>query len=72
MVMYDKLINKYGYRECDEKHILPNVKNNQNLKKYDQHNICLGSLTDTSQSETNKNNPSTFGSRPGGLREAIK
>ena len=33
MVMYDKLINKYGYRECDEKHILPNAKDNQNLKK---------------------------------------
>ena len=33
MVMYDKLINKYGYRECDEKHILPNAKNKQNLKK---------------------------------------
>ena len=31
--MYDKLTKKYGYRECDEKHILPNSKNQQNLKK---------------------------------------
>ena len=43
----------------------------QNFKKHVQHNICLGSLTDTSLSEK-KNNPHTFGSRPGGLREAIK
>ena len=33
MGMYNKLTNKYGYRECDEKHILPNAKNKQNLKK---------------------------------------
>ena len=31
--MYDKLTNKYGYRECDEKHILPNAKNQKNLNK---------------------------------------
>ena len=30
--MYDKLTKKYGYRECDEKHILPNRKNKQNPK----------------------------------------
>ena len=33
MVMYDKLTNKYGYRECDETHILPNSKSQRNLKK---------------------------------------
>ena len=31
--MYDKLTNKYGYRECDEKYILPNAKNKKNTKK---------------------------------------
>jgi len=33
VAMYDKLTKKYGYRECDEKHILPNAKNKQNLTK---------------------------------------
>ena len=30
--MYDKLTKKHGYRECDEKHLLPKAKNQQNLK----------------------------------------
>ena len=33
VAMYDKLTKKYGHRECDEKHILPNAKNKQNLTK---------------------------------------
>ena len=33
IAMYDKLTKKYGYRECDEKHILPNRKNKQNPNK---------------------------------------
>ena len=43
--MYDKLTNKYGYRECDEKHILPNAKNKQNLKKCEYIYILLATFS---------------------------